>query len=225
MQSIVAHQAWPLRGRGVFAGRQLQPPGQRAPVKADDAVGLAAPDRHREAMHLRRHFERLDPLDAHPCRILARQVVELGAILAPDRLGACFFAASPRIALRQRERAAHGLAVQVVMVGMQPFLVAAKPAAQALDERSQRQLQSRRQCLRHEPEHPRPIPDRGQIGIVRRRRNHRHPRRAKGRREPSAVAANIASDSSAPVARLAPRCRMKSRLSSETAEARKSSSR
>jgi len=170
MQRVVTHEAGPLHRGAGFAKGRLQPPHRRVPVQAQRAVRLAAPDLDRETMHLHRQFERLDPLDGHPRGVLPREVVELGAVLPPDCLGALLLPMPSRIALGQRERPEHGLAAQVVVVEVQPVLVTAKPSPQAFDERVERRVQPGRQGPGDEVEQPRTLPHSGQRGIVRRRR-------------------------------------------------------
>jgi len=109
VQRVVAHEARPLGGSAPLAHRRLQPARQRVPVQLDGAVRLAPPHLHREALHRHGQLQRLHPFGRHPCRILARKVVELGAVLALDRLGPLLFAPLPRIFHGQREGAAHGV--------------------------------------------------------------------------------------------------------------------
>ena len=64
-------------------------------------------------------------------------------------------------------RAARGLGKQVVVVAVQPILVAAQPPAQSLDERCERQIEPRRQRPGHQIEDARAVPRGRQIGVVR----------------------------------------------------------
>ena len=92
---------------------------------------------HRQTMNLHRDVQRLNPLNRHPRGILARQIVELRAIVVSDRLRPLLLAASPRVIRGERPGAAHRLPVQIVMVKMQAVLIPAEAPPQTVDERTQ----------------------------------------------------------------------------------------
>ena len=100
MQCVVAHQARPLGRRGELACRRLQRSRQRVPVQMDRPFRLPSAYLHRKTMHLHRDVQCLNPLNRHPRGILARQIVELRAIVVSDRLRPLLLAASPRVILR-----------------------------------------------------------------------------------------------------------------------------
>ena len=152
MQRVVAHQARPVGRGGELACRRLQRPRQRVPVQLDYPIRLAPTYLHRETMHLHREVQRLNPLDRHPRGILARQIVELGAIFDRDRLCPLQLPAALWVIFGQRGRAAHRLAMQIVVVDVQPVLVAIEAAPQTLDERIHHSVQPGRQRPRNEAE-------------------------------------------------------------------------
>ena len=132
MQCVIATQAGPVGRRSEFAYRRLQRPRKRVPVQYDYPVGLATTYLHRETMNLHREIQRLNPLGRHPRGILARHIVELGAIFDRDRLRPLRLPTSPRVILGQCGRAAHRLAVQIIVVQMQAVLVAAETPPQGV---------------------------------------------------------------------------------------------
>jgi hypothetical protein len=126
MQGVIAHQTRPLGRCGEFACRRLQRSRQWVPVQKDRPFRLPSAYLHRETMNLHRDVQRLNPLNRHPRAILARQIVELRAIVISDRLRPLLLTASPRVILGEYPGAAHRLSEQVVMVQMQTVLIPAE---------------------------------------------------------------------------------------------------
>ena len=168
MQCIIAYEAWPVGRGSELACRRLERPRLRVPVQQDYTSRLAPTYLHREAMNLHREVQCLNPLDRHPSGILTCQIVELGAIFDRDRLCPLQLAAAFGVIAGQRGSATHRLAMQVVMIHMQPVLVAIEAAPQTLDERIHYSMQPGRQRPRNEAEEFRTVPVRWQIQICRR---------------------------------------------------------
>ena len=137
MQCVIAHQARPLGRRGEFACRWLQRSRQWVPVQKDRPFRLPSAYLYRETLNLHRDVQRLNPLDRHPRGILARQIVELRAIVASYRLRPLLLTASPRVILGEYAGAAHRLSVQVVMVQMQTVLIPPESPPQTFDKWTQ----------------------------------------------------------------------------------------
>ena len=129
MQGIVAYQPRPFSGTTELAGRRFQSSCQRIPIEMNDPLRLAAPDLHCKALHRHHEFQGLHPFDCDPHRVLARQIIQFGMILAADRLLPLLLARPARVAVRKQRQAACRLAMQIVMVRLEQLLIAAEPPA------------------------------------------------------------------------------------------------
>jgi Holliday junction resolvasome RuvABC ATP-dependent DNA helicase subunit len=85
VQLVVAHQPHAIKAQPRLAERPLERPDQRVPVESDHALAFAAADQHLEALHWHIDLQGLDPFDSDAQRVVAPQVLELGAIFAFDR--------------------------------------------------------------------------------------------------------------------------------------------
>ena len=86
MQLVVADETNPLAAKPGLAERRFSRLDRGMPVELDQALAFAATDEHLEALHRHVKLERLDPVDGNAQGIVAAQVVELGTMLALDRL-------------------------------------------------------------------------------------------------------------------------------------------
>src|SRR5258708_20614596 len=86
MQLVIADDANAIAAKTRLAQRWLDRLDQRMPIELDQALAFAATYQHVEALHRHVELERLDPLDGHAQGIVVTQVIELGAMLALDRL-------------------------------------------------------------------------------------------------------------------------------------------
>jgi len=130
MEGLVADQARPFGGQAGGARRGLQPSHERVPVEDEFPLRLAAAELHRKPRHRHHQFQRLHPGDADAERVLAGEVVEFGAILGGDRRAPLRFAASRRVIGGELSLAPQRFAMQVVVIVMEPRLVALEAAAE-----------------------------------------------------------------------------------------------
>ena len=145
MQRVIAHEAGTLGGKRRFANGRFEAARQRVPIEVKGSVGLAAAKLHGEALHRHHQFQRLHPLRGDQQGILAREIVELGLVVAANRGDPAFLARACRVGGRQRDQAALSFRMEVAVIGVEPVLVAFRPAAQAFHERRGHPLQPRRQ--------------------------------------------------------------------------------
>jgi hypothetical protein len=145
MQRLVAHHARASRGVAKFGKQRFQLPRRRVPVQMHDAFALAPADQQLEPLHLHGEIQRLHPFDDDAQRVFVAEVVELGLVFAPDRLDPLLLTPPPVIGRRQCCEPTPGLALQLVVIVVQPLLVARQAPAQAAGERLQQHRDPGRQ--------------------------------------------------------------------------------
>ena len=134
MQPVVAHEAHAIHPDAGLAQRRLCGLRPGVPVEPDRAFALATADQHLQPLHRHVKLQRLHPLHRDAQRVVVAQIVELGAILALDRLDPQRLA--PPVGLRAVAVVARGGGkaaprgtAQVVMIAVDAVAVALEPAA------------------------------------------------------------------------------------------------
>ena len=128
------------RPRPCLAKRRLDRSDQRVPVEPDRTLAFAAADQYFETLHRDIDLKRLDPFDRDAHRVVATQIVELGAVFTLDRLDPQRLAppvGSGAVSVRAVEgrQAFQRPVAQIIVIGMDTVAVPLQPAAHRAQER------------------------------------------------------------------------------------------